>query len=46
MKDSGNIAQPAEYTDCFSAEGLDPPNQCPAYDIKPSDGEALVMLEL
>ena len=36
------IAQSAgavEYTDCFSAEGEDPPpNECPGYDSKKSDG--------
>ena len=36
-----------EYTDCFSAEGQDTPhNGCPDYDIKQSDGEVPVMLEL
>ena len=43
------IAQSAgavEYTDCFSAEGLDPPNECPGYDTKQSDGEVPAMLEL
>ena len=40
-------AEAVEYTDCFSAEGLDPPpNECPAYDTKQSDGEVPVMLEL
>ena len=37
-----NIAQSAgvvEYIDCISAE-------CPGYDIKSSDGEAPVMLEI
>ena len=34
-----------EYTDCTSAEGT-PLNECPAYDIKQSDGEVPVMLEL
>ena len=34
-----------EYTDCISAEGLDP-TQCPEHDIKQSDGKDLVMLEL
>ena len=24
-----------EYTDCFSAEGLDPNNEYPEYDTKP-----------
>ena len=41
-----NSAGVAEYTDWFSAEGLDSPNECPGYDIEQSDGEALVMLEL
>ena len=36
-----------EYTDCFTVEGLEPtPNVCPGYDIKQSDGEIPVMLEL
>ena len=35
-----------EYTYCFSAEGLDSPCKCPGYDIKRSNEEALVMLEL
>ena len=35
-----------QYIDCFSAEGLDSPNECSIYDNKQSDGEALVMLEL
>ena len=38
-----NFAQSAgavEYTICT------PPNECPGYDIKQSDGEVLVMLEL
>ena len=34
-----------EYTDCTSAEGLDPlPNECPGYDTEQSDGEVPVML--
>ena len=31
-----------EYTNCTSAEGLDPPpppNACPGYDTKQSDGD-------
>ena len=43
------IAQSAaavEYTECFSAEGLRPPNECPGYDTKQSDGEVPVMLGL
>ena len=41
-------AEAVEYTDCFSAEGYDPPppNGCPGYDTKQSDGEVPVMLEL
>ena len=35
-----------EYTDCISAEELDPTNECPGYDTKPSDDEVPVMLEL
>ena len=35
-----------EYTDCFFAEGKDPPHECPRYDTKQSDGEVLVMLGL
>ena len=32
------LAEAVEYTDCISAEGYD---ECPWYDTKPSDGEAL-----
>ena len=44
------IAQSAgavEYTDYFSAEGKDPPppNECPGYDTKQSNGEVLVLME-
>ena len=41
-------ARAVERTDCFSAEGYDtpPPNECPWYDTKQSDGEIPVMLEL
>ena len=35
-----------QYTDCFSAEGQEPTNECPGYDTKQSDGEVPVMLEL
>ena len=35
-----------EYTDCTSADGLDSPNGCPAYDTKQSDSEVPVMLVL
>ena len=34
-----------EYTDCTSAERYDSPNECPGYNTKQSDGQALVMLE-
>ena len=48
LKDGRIFAQSAggvEYTDCFSAEGYDSPNECPGYNTKQSDGEVLVMLE-
>ena len=32
--------------DCISAKGYDSPYECPGYDIKQSDGEATVMIEL
>ena len=36
-----------EYTECASAEGYNPPpNECPGYDTKQSDGEVPAMLEL
>ena len=35
-----------EYTDWFSAEVQDPPNECPGYDTKQFDIEASVMLGL
>ena len=28
-----------EYTNCFSAEGWDPTNECPVYDTKQSHRE-------
>ena len=34
-----------EYTDCISTEGYDTLTECPRYDTKQSDVEALVMLE-
>ena len=34
-----------EYTDCTSAEGY-PPNECPGYDTKQSDGEVPAVPEL
>ena len=35
-------SEAVEYTNCIAAEGWDhsPANECPGYDIKPSDGEA------
>ena len=40
-------AEAVEYTDCTSAEVWDlPPNECPRYDTKQSDGEFPVMLGL
>ena len=35
-----------EFTDYFFVEGQDPPNVCPGYDTKQSDGEVRVMLTL
>ena len=36
-----------EYTECTSAEGLDPAlDKCPRYDTKQSDDEIPVILEL
>ena len=35
-----------EYTDCITAEGLNSSKECPGYDMKQSNGEAPVMLEL
>ena len=43
------VAQTAggvEYTDCTPAEGYPPPNECPAYDTKQSDGKVPAVLEL
>ena len=46
----GAIAQSdgtVDYPNWFFAEGEDPPpNECPGYDTKQSDGEIPVMLEL
>ena len=36
----------AEYTDCISVESYDSKIMCPVHEIKQSDGEALVILEL
>ena len=44
-----SLAQSAgvvEYTDFISAEEKDAPNEYPVYDIKQSDDEGPVMLEL
>ena len=40
------LTEPAEYTNCVSAEGQDSPNKCPGYDTKQFDSKAPVMLEL
>ena len=43
------IAQSAgavEYTDCTSAEGKDPTNECAGYNTKQSDGVVPVILGL
>ena len=45
MKVHDQSAGAVEYTDCTSAEGLDPPNECPGYDTKQSDGEVPAVLE-
>ena len=44
-----SLAQSAgavEYTDCISAEGLDPNQRVSGYDTKKFNGEVPVMLEL
>ena len=45
-----HLAWAVEYNNCISAVEFDPPththNECPEYDIKQSDEEAPVMLEL
>ena len=35
-----------EYTDCISAEGYNSSNKYPGYDIKQTEGETSVMLEI
>ena len=40
------LSEVEEYTDCISAVCKDSPNECLGYDIKQSDGETPVMLEL
>ena len=45
-KREAQSAAAVEYIDCTSAEGNESPNECPGYDIKQSDGEVPVMLEL
>ena len=39
-------AEAVEYTDCISAEEYNSSNECPGYDIKQSDVEPPVILEL
>ena len=46
FKTLAQSAGAVEYTDYFSAEGCESPHECPVYDIKQSDGEVPVMLEL
>ena len=41
-----DLDEAVEYTECIFEEGQDSPNEYPEYDIKQSDGEAPVMLEL
>ena len=38
------LAGAVEYTDCTSAEGKEPLNECPGYVTKQYDGEIPVML--
>ena len=38
------LAGAVEYTDYFSEEGEDIPNECPRFDTKQSDGEVPVIL--
>ena len=40
------LARVAEYTICFSAEGLDFLNECPGYDTIQSDAETPLTLKL
>ena len=40
------LAGAVEYTDCTSAEGEDPTNECPGYDTQQSDGEVPGILGL
>ena len=40
------LAGTVEYTDCISAEELDPPNECRRYDTQEFDVVFPVMLEL
>ena len=40
------MAGAVEYTDCISTEGYDSPSECPWYNIKQSDGETAVILQL
>ena len=42
--DFAQSAGAVEYTDCFSAEGYPPTNECPRYDTKQSDGEVPAVL--
>ena len=36
----------AEFTDCISADGLAPTQECPVHNTKQCDGEVPVMMEL
>ena len=45
LKITAHSAGAKKYTNCFSAE-YDSSNKCPRYDLKQSDDEAPVMLEL
>ena len=46
QKRLAQLAGAVEYTDCISVEGNPPSNKCSVYEIKQSDGETQVMLEI
>ena len=46
MFQSAQSAVNVEYTDCISEKEYGPTNECPGYNTKQSDGEALVKLDL
>ena len=44
-KSLAQLAGAVDYANCITAEGYDPPppNECPGYNTKPSDGEAPIL---